>query len=59
MPNIAALVMDYAPKTMRIRLVSITLVSFAVGGALAPTFGVLLISTFGWASVFLLLEVHF
>jgi MFS transporter, AAHS family, benzoate transport protein len=52
MPNIAALVMDYAPKSMRIRLVSITLVSFAVGGALAPTFGVLLISQFGWASVF-------
>jgi AAHS family benzoate transporter-like MFS transporter len=52
MPNIAALVTDYAPKSMRIRLVSITLVSFAVGGALAPTFGVLLISKFGWASVF-------
>lgn len=52
MPNIAALVTDYAPKSMRIRLVSLTLVSFAVGGALAPTFGVLLISKFGWASVF-------
>ena len=53
MPNIAALTMDYAPRSMRIRLVSLTLVSFAVGGALAPTFGVLLISTFGWASVFI------
>ena len=53
MPNIAALVMDYAPKSMRIRLVSITLVSFAVGGALAPTFGVLLISTIWMGICFL------
>src|SRR6478752_1443366 len=53
MPNIAALVMDYAPRSMRIRLVSITLVSFAVGGALAPTVGVLLIQSFGWGSVFI------
>ena len=59
MPNIAALVTDYAPKKMRIRLVSLTLVSFALGGALAPTFGVMLISTFGWSSVFGLLELHF
>jgi MFS transporter, AAHS family, benzoate transport protein len=53
MPNVAALVMDYAPNSMKIRLVSLTLVSFAVGGALAPTFGVLLIETFGWESVFI------
>jgi MFS transporter, AAHS family, benzoate transport protein len=53
MPNIAALTMDYAPKTMRIRLVSLTLVSFAVGGALAPTVGVFLIEQFGWGSVFI------
>ncbi|MCQ6274996.1 MFS transporter [Bacillus sp. V3B] len=53
MPNIAALTMDYAPKSMRIRLVSLTLVSFALGGALAPAVGVLLIEQFGWASVFI------
>ena len=53
MPNIAALVSDYAPRTMRIKLVSLTLVSFAVGGALAPTVGVLLIQNFGWGSVFI------
>ena len=53
MPNVAALVMDYAPNSMKIRLVSLTLVSFAVGGALAPTVGVLLIESFGWASVFI------
>jgi AAHS family benzoate transporter-like MFS transporter len=52
MPNIAALITDYAPNKMKIKLVSLTLVSFAVGGALAPTFGVLLIQTFGWQSVF-------
>lgn len=52
MPNIAALITDYAPRSMKIRLVSLTLVSFAVGGALAPTAGVLLISNFGWSSVF-------
>ncbi|WP_071395125.1 MFS transporter [Bacillus tuaregi] len=52
MPNVAALVTDYAPRTMKIKLVSITLVSFAVGGALAPTVGVLLINNFGWQSVF-------
>ena len=38
---------------MRIKLVSLTLVSFAVGGALAPTVGVLLIQNFGWGSVFI------
>ncbi|WP_428908172.1 MFS transporter [Niallia sp. Krafla_26] len=54
MPNIAALVMDYAPNSMKIRLVSLTLVSFAVGGALAPTVGVLLIESFGWSSVFII-----
>jgi AAHS family benzoate transporter-like MFS transporter len=53
MPNIAALVSDYAPRTMRIKLVSLTLVSFALGGALAPTVGVLLIDAFGWGSVFI------
>ena len=53
MPNVAALVMDYAPNSMKIRLVSLTLVSFAVGGALSPTVGVLLTESFGWASVFI------
>ncbi|GGC97849.1 MFS transporter [Thalassobacillus devorans] len=53
MPNIAALVSDYAPKKMKIKLVSYTLVSFAIGGALAPTVGVLLIEGFGWRSVFM------
>ncbi len=52
MPNVAALVMDYAPNSMKIRLVSLTLVSFAVGGALAPTVGVFIIESFGWSSVF-------
>lgn len=52
MPNIAALITDYAPNKMKIKLVSLTLVSFALGGALAPTVGVLLIQTFGWESVF-------
>lgn len=52
MPNVAALVTDYAPRSMKVKLVSITLVSFAVGGALAPTVGVLLINNFGWQSVF-------
>ncbi|MFC3038824.1 MFS transporter [Virgibacillus xinjiangensis] len=53
MPNIAALVSDYAPRTMKIKLVSSTLISFAIGGALAPTVGVLLIEAFGWQSVFI------
>ncbi|MBB6443988.1 MFS transporter [Bacillus benzoevorans] len=52
MPNIAALITDYAPNKMKIKLVSLTLVSFAVGGAMAPTLGVLLIQNFGWQSVF-------
>ena len=53
MPNIAALVSDYAPRTMKIKLVSLTLVGFAIGGALAPTVGVLMIQQFGWQSVFI------
>lgn len=52
MPNIAALITDYAPNNMKLKLVSLTLIGFALGGALAPTFGVLLIQNFGWEAVF-------
>ena len=52
MPNVIALVTDYAPKSMNIKLVSLMLTSYSVGGILAPLFGILLMSTFGWEFIF-------
>jgi len=52
MPNVIALVTDYAPKSTNIKLVSIMLTSYSVGGILAPLFGIFLMSHFGWESIF-------
>lgn len=52
MPNVIALVTDYAPKSTNIKLVSIMLTSYSVGGILAPLFGIFLMSTFGWEAIF-------
>ena len=52
MPNIIALLTDYAPKSMRSMLVSIVLCGYSVGGILAPLLGIFLMPTFGWESIF-------
>lgn len=52
MPNVIALLTDYAPKTMRSMIVSIVLCGYSVGGILAPLFGIFLMPKFGWESIF-------
>jgi len=52
MPNVIALLTDYAPKSMKSMLVSIVLCGYSVGGILAPLLGIYLMPTFGWESIF-------
>ncbi|MEH6994361.1 MFS transporter, partial [Neobacillus drentensis] len=52
MPNVIALLTDYAPKTMRSMIVSIVLCGYSVGGILAPLIGIFLMPAFGWESIF-------
>jgi len=52
MPNVIALLTDYAPKSMRSMIVSIVLCGYSVGGILAPLLGILLMPTLGWESIF-------
>jgi AAHS family benzoate transporter-like MFS transporter len=52
MPNVIALLTDYAPKSMRGMIVSIVLCGYSVGGILAPLLGIFLMPAFGWESIF-------
>jgi len=52
MPNVIALLTDYAPKSMKSMLVSIVLCGYSVGGILAPVLGIFLMPRFGWESIF-------
>ncbi|RJS63989.1 MFS transporter [Priestia filamentosa] len=52
MPNVIALLTDYAPKSIRSMIVSIVLCGYSIGGILAPLLGIFLIPTFGWESIF-------
>ncbi|MEH7273581.1 MFS transporter [Neobacillus vireti] len=52
MPNVIALLTDYAPKTMRSMIVSVVLCGYSVGGILAPLLGIFIMPKFGWESIF-------
>ncbi|KKI93430.1 major facilitator transporter [Bacillus sp. SA1-12] len=52
MPNIIALLTDYAPKSMKSMIVSIVLCGYSIGGILAPLLGIYLMPAFGWESIF-------
>src|SRR4051794_13948395 len=52
MPNVIALLTDYAPKSMRSMIVSIVLCGYSVGGILAPLLGIFVMPTLGWESIF-------
>ncbi|RLL46582.1 MFS transporter [Oceanobacillus piezotolerans] len=52
MPNVIALSTEYAPSRIRNIVVSIVLVSYSVGGMLAPLFGITLMPSLGWEVVF-------
>lgn len=52
MPNITALLTDYAPARLKSLLVTVVLCGYSVGGMLAPVFGMTLMPVFGWEAVF-------
>lgn len=51
MPNVIALMTDYAPKFIRSTLVSMVFIGYSVGGILAAIFGMIFASTV-WQAVF-------
>ncbi|MNZ46013.1 4-hydroxybenzoate transporter PcaK [compost metagenome] len=52
MPNVVALMNEYAPKRMRSTLVAIMFSGYSVGGMLSAGLGIVLLPAFGWQSVF-------
>ncbi len=52
MPNVVALVTEYSPKSLKSTLVSVMFSGFSVGGVASAGLAIVLISKFGWQSVF-------
>lgn len=52
MPNVVALMSEYAPKKIRSTLVAIMFSGYSVGGMLSAGLGIVLLPDFGWQSVF-------
>lgn len=52
MPNVVALMNEYAPKRSRGLLVAIMFSGYSVGGMLSAGLGIVLIPQFGWQAVF-------
>ncbi|MEC1522552.1 aromatic acid/H+ symport family MFS transporter [Neobacillus niacini] len=52
LPNVIALLTDYAPKHMHNTMVSIVMCAFSVGGILAGLIGIYFIPLMGWKSVY-------
>lgn len=54
MPNVIALMTEYAPKKLRATLVSLMFSGYAVGGICSALLGMWLVPQFGWKIMFLL-----
>ncbi len=52
MPNVVALMNEYAPKKLRSTLVAIMFSGYSVGGMLSAGLGMLLMPKWGWPAVF-------
>lgn len=52
MPNIIALLTDYAPRNRKSIVVSIVLCGYSVGGVLAPLLGIFIMPSLGWEPIF-------
>lgn len=52
MPNVVALMNEYAPKKLRSTLVAIMFSGYSVGGMLSAGLGMLLMPNWGWQAVF-------
>jgi AAHS family benzoate transporter-like MFS transporter len=57
MPNVVALMSEYAPKKIRGTLVAIMFSGYSVGGILSSGLGIVLLPVFGWQSVFYIAAV--
>lgn len=54
MPNVIALMTEYAPKRLRATLVSLMFSGYAVGGMCSALLGIWLVPQFGWKIMFIL-----
>ncbi|MEG0405841.1 MAG: MFS transporter [Acinetobacter sp.] len=54
MPNVVALMTEYAPKKLRSTLVSLMFSGYAVGGMCSALLGMWLVPQFGWKIMFIL-----
>lgn len=52
MPNVIALITDYAPGKKRAILIAILMCGYSAGGILAPVLGITMIPAFGWELIF-------
>ncbi|RLL46896.1 MFS transporter [Oceanobacillus piezotolerans] len=52
MPNVIGLISEYSPQGMRSRMIATIMAGYSIGGVIAAFLSMLLISNFGWESVF-------
>jgi AAHS family benzoate transporter-like MFS transporter len=52
MPNVIGLISEYSPDGMRSRLIATIMAGYSIGGVVAAFLSMILISNFGWESVF-------
>jgi len=52
MPNVIALLTDYAPQKYKGTIVAIVLCGYSIGGIIAPILGLTLMPSLGWESIF-------
>ena len=52
MPNVIGLISEYSPEGTRSRMIATIMAGYSVGGVAAALLSMLLISNFGWESVF-------
>ncbi|WP_428910865.1 MFS transporter [Niallia sp. Krafla_26] len=52
MPNVIGLISEYSPKGLRSRMIATIMAGYSIGGVVAALLSMVLISKFGWESVF-------
>lgn len=52
MPNVVALLTEYAPRRSRSTLIAVMFSGYAVGGMLSAGLGIWIVPTFGWPAMF-------
>ena len=52
MPNVIGLISEYSPEGMRSRMIATIMAGYSIGGVVAAFLSMIMISNFGWESVF-------